>query len=193
MSKENKNKWTCPQCNEEFKTKPEDTVYTLKDEEVCQDCQENRFKSASTLYKFAPGEERAKVLFDNDFIYLDEINDNLEELPEPIKSQEWESTDGWRGYTDWKLNDGFMEFAGGWVTDSPDASTAGKAELTEYFNDLHDGEIEPPCDLYWLFGNTSNVFSQMSMIIIKKEDEKLLEEWLLKINGGREELQKKFE
>jgi hypothetical protein len=185
-------KWTCPNCEEKYQSEEHaDPRMTLGGELFCQGCFEGGQDSASKLYKFAPGQDREEVIFDNDFVYYSSA-DNYEELPEPIKAQKWVNTDGWRGYTDWELAAGFAEYAGGWVTGYPDDTTKRKADLAEYFNALHAGAMKPPCIMYWVFGRTANIFSQSSAVIIRAEDAPLVDKWVAEINGGAEEFKSKF-
>lgn len=131
----------------------------------------------STIITFNPDGTHEKIAFNGN-----------EDLPKMIKSEKWVKIDGWRGYTDWEITEGYTEIADGWVTGFPDKSVERKIELSEMFEDLLEGKVTPPCPLYWLFGITSNVFSTASAIIIKKENEKILADWLDKINGGVEGL-----
>ena len=170
----------CTQCEEKF-----DDFFM---DQECEACFNNRFEYASRVVKFDP-EGSETTLFDEDY-NLETLSDDL---PEPIKSQKWVATDGWRGYTDWEFLDGFVEVAEGWVTSWPDETVSKKAELAEYFQELMAGDLVAPCDIYWVFGNTSNIFSTASSIVINAGDEELLEEWLLEINGGLEEFKEKFQ
>ena len=175
----------CKNCEEQC----DDNYYTSFNNDVhCQECYESDKASATKMIQFNPGGEVEEHFFDENFNFLEPG----EGLPEPIKEVFWKQSDGWRGYTDWKLKDGFIELTNGWITGHPDETTKRKAELGDYFQDLMDGELIPPCKIYWVFGQTSNVFSQSSAIIIDEENKKKVEEWLLRINGGLEEFQEMF-
>lgn len=133
----------------------------------------------STLFIFRPGRSYDQIPFGD-------------ELPEGVAAEVWKQTDAWRGYTDWSLEPGYIEIADGWTTGYPDESVPQKKELADMFEELRTGELVPPCDIYWLFGITSNVFSQASKIYIKEKDRPVLKAWLDEINGGLEELQEKM-
>ena len=178
------NEEKCVNCEEVI---DENGFDSLKNEVFCENCYYNGMESATKMVMFSP-EGSEEYTFDEDFNYTDLGAD----IPEPIKKIEWKNTDGWRGYTTWKLEKGFIELVEGWITEIPDETTKRKAELSEYFNDLKSGKLIPPVAIYWIFGTTSNVFSQSSAIIIRKEDKKELEKWLLSINGGLKEFQNKF-
>ena len=109
------------------------------------------------------------------------------EMPKEIKNEFWVSSNAWRGYTEWKLSKGYVEIADGWITGFPDENTSRKIELNEIFGKMKEGEIKPPCKIYWIFGITSNVFSQASKVFIEAGNEELVEKWLNEINGGVED------
>ena len=131
----------------------------------------------STMIIFSPNGENEKVVFGT-----------KKEMPKEIKKEKWVSTDAWRGFTEWELADGYVEIADGWITGFPDKSVERKVELADIFNDLINGEIVPPCNVYWLFGITSNVFSSASKVFVAVGDGEAIEEWLQKIDGGIEGL-----
>jgi len=109
-------------------------------------------------------------------------------MPKEIKKEKWVSTDGWRGFTEWELASNYVEIADGWITGFPDKSVERKVELADIFQKLIDGEITPPCNIYWIFGITSNVFSTASKFFVEKGNEDLIEKWLNEIDGGIEGL-----
>lgn len=126
---------------------------------------------------FSPDGENEKIVFGT-----------KKEMPKEIKKEKWVSTDAWRGFTEWELAKGFIEIADGWITGFPDKSVERKIELADIFQKLIDSDILPPCNVYWLFGITSNVFSQASKVFVEKGNEELIEKWLNEIDGGIEGL-----
>jgi hypothetical protein len=159
----------CPSCDEE----QEDFQETRSGGQVCQACYENGIEYASTITCFQNGELQS-TRFDNDFNY------GFEDGPDPfevVQEQKWVNTDGWRGYTDWVLKPEYQEFAGGWVTGYPDETVKHKVVIHELFEDLKEGK-ECPVNLFWLFGNTSNVFSQVTSLVVLKSDLPAFEAWL---------------
>ncbi len=186
----------CPLCGEEIKEDDETFAYpTINGDYVCINCGESETEYPSTIFKFNQGKIE-QCQFTKHFGIAETANGDFSgqegKLPEPIKSQEWIKSDGWRGYTDWKLNEGYIKVADGWITGHPDEYTRRKLELGEYFDDLVKGKITPPVPIYWVFGITSNIFSQTSCIVIKKTNKEAVAEWLEKINGGLEEFAEKF-
>ena len=174
----------CTICDEEIKDEEgEEIFYTRKDQPACLACYENALDYTSKAFEFTPrGVE--KYIFTEDFGCVDD-----EGMPDPIKEERWISTDGWRGYVAWDLNPGWTEIADGWITGHPDDSTGRKVELADYFDRLESGELLPPCDLWWIFGRTSNVFSTASAIICRTEDVEKIKAWLLEIDGGLDHFQ----
>lgn len=106
--------------------------------------------------------------------------------PDPIKSEFWKSTDAWRGYTDWTLQNGFVEYSSGWVTGMPDETTTRKADLADLYEKLYEFRLICPVDLWWIFGVTSNVFSTSTTIVVREEDKDDLVAWLEEIGADVE-------
>jgi len=170
-------KMKCKICDEKIEKEDlEYTWYTFSGKQVHDSCYNEQIEYASRVEKFGPGGNES-TLFNEDFNF----SEPGESLPEPIKKIEWISTDAWRGYTDWKLQDGFEAVADGWVTGVPDETTSRKARLGDLFEDLKEGKIVPPIDIFWVFGITSNIFSQSSSVVVRKKDKKKLAKWLEEI------------
>jgi len=183
-------KMKCIICDEIIK-KNDDFAIGYNGNNAHMECRYDNDDYASTLFEFLPDGEINKTQFTDEFILFSD-NDNYDFLPYPIKKQKWVKTDGWRGYTDWEFEKGFLSVGDGWVTSHPDETTENKKELGDIFQDLQEKKITPPCIVYWVFGITSNVFSTASEVLIKKEDKKVFEKWLKKINGGLVEFKEKF-
>jgi len=168
----------CSGCNEKI-LKDGEFFNGISGKIYCEGCYEAAWEHPSTVIEFKPDGSHETVQFCPEF---GSIEDG--EIPKPIKSQKWIKTDAWRGYTDWELQDGFIEIADGWITGWPDESVQRKLELNDIFEDLKEGKLIPPCTIYWIFGITSNVFSTASAIVVKKEDREVFEKWLSEIDGG---------
>lgn len=176
---EEEKKHICSICDEEVDNNL-DVYITLDGQAACEDCHERAIDSASQAIQFTPdGPE--KYIFTAEFGRVD-----IDMMPDPIKAERWVNTDGWRGYTTWDLNPGYTELADGWVTGYPDETTERKADLSDYFDRLESGELLPPCEIWWIFGRTSNIFSSASAIICKTDDVEKIKSWLLEIDGGLE-------
>lgn len=180
-------KQKCSLCEEVIENEDE-TFYTKEGNEACIACYERASESASKIVKFSPDGTNEQFYYSEDF----DFNEDGGGSTTPIKEQKWVQSDGWRGYTDWEYEDGFIELVDGWVTSMADDTTRRKIDLSKYFDDMFSGEIIPPCDIYWLFGNTSNVFSTASTIVIRDGDQDLINDWLKEVSGGLKDLQEKF-
>lgn len=176
-------KTTCSNCEE--KIDREDAFHGLEGP-YCQECYENIWSIPSIAQRFGPKGFES-------FEFTAEFGNSEGDMPEPIKSEEWVKTDGWRGYTKWKLNDGWVSIADGWITGYPDETTERKRELGEYYEAMSSGKLKPPVDIWWIFGSTSNVFSSTSEIVCREEDEEAVKAWLLEIDGGQDNFKKMME
>jgi hypothetical protein len=167
----------CSICGEPIEG--EDWCITVKGKKACEECESNDRQYASTCYCFGPNGSDMERFTKN-------FGNEDSEFPTPVKEEIWKKTDGWRGHTEWKLNKGFVEVCSGWVTGMPDSSTQRKAELADYFEQIKDGKLTPPVEIWWLFGITSNVFSTVSEIVCREKDLEALKKWLTEIDGGVE-------
>ena len=191
-------KLKCELCDEDIGTEKEiedgviPTYTTIDGKTACEGCYQQELEYHSTLFCFG-GDEVKELTITKNFGYFDEDGESFDSLPLPIKNEKWVNSDGWRGYTEWVLEDGYIKITDGWITGYPEETTRRKAELGEYFEELKNEKIKPPVPIYWIFGLTSNIFSQASCIVIKEKDQDAIEKWLLEINGGLDEFSKKFD
>lgn len=136
-----------------------------------------------------PWSQITRTIFDEEFVFLVEVDGDYADAadddayPEPVAGQGWHRSDAWRGHATFELLDGFEDVESGWVTGFPDETTRRKADLGELFESLRLGAIVPPVPLWWVFGITSNVFSQTCDIVVKSEDRERLEKWLEQCAG----------
>ena len=95
----------------------------------------------------------------------------------------WHSSNAWRGYEEPTYSDELEPFASGWITGYPDETVTYKRVTEHLFADLINGDLEPPFEVFWFIGVTSNVFSQSSDILVPagKSDEFSL--WLDGLDG----------
>ena len=192
-------KITCFNCKEKY---PEDDLHytSITGKPICEGCLQSSEQYQTTLIYIPSKKEQidgqtpVKYQFDEDngvqfYGHQFEEIDVLEDLPTPIKALVWKKTDAWRGYQDWVLEKGFEELSDGWITGWPDETTQRKVELSDIFESTTKQGVKPPCSLWWIFGITSNVFSQSSALIIKTKDRKEALEFL---NVTSEELDSLF-
>ena len=172
----------CALCGEKIGEEDE-TFSTIDGKVACLSCHENAWSCPSTVIRFSVDGEKEAISFTTEFGAIEGGD-----IPVPVENEIWVKTDAWRGYADWKILKDYEKIADGWITGFPDSSVQRKIDLHEIFTDLESGKITPPCDLFWIFGRTSNVFSSACAVIVAKEDVEKIEEWLLEIDGGREGL-----
>lgn len=175
----------CPICGEEFLDDgKQDTGYTKKGEVTCYGCYESSMDSAMSITLFTP-DSVEHYTYSEDF-----------EMPEDgghiIKSMEWKSTSGWRGYYDWKYQPQYTEITEGWVTSMPDDTCTRKMELADIYKDLLDRKLVPPAPIGWAFARTSNVFSTASSMFVAKDDYETIKDWLEENGIGIKDLEEKF-
>jgi len=190
----------CHGCGTFFDPDYDSSYFSRSGELYCFGCYENAETHASTVVAILPQTEADDVdnetlysevittKFDDDFTFYAVVGDESCEVdedgyPEPVAGQHWVSTDAWRGYSSFDWLEGFETVECGWVTGFPDETTRRKADLAELFEDIRSGELVPPVALYWVFGQTSNVFSIACDIVVKSEDREQLDAWLVECAG----------
>lgn len=175
----------CEDCGEYIDLSANDAEYFIgrNGEKYCAGCYENEWSYPMSAIKFNPDGEIEDLQFTKNFAPVDA------EDPEPVERIEWVSSGGYRGYYNFILKAGYKELADGWITGWPDETTQRKAELSDYFEKLRNGELCPPVELWWLFAPTSNIFSTASTIVCRAGDQQAIEDWLKEIDGGLEHFQ----
>jgi len=190
----------CHGCGTFFDPEYDSSYYSRSGELYCYGCYESAESSASTVVAILPQTEAGDVdnetlysevivtKFDDDFTFYALVDDEICEVdedsyPDPIAGQHYVRTDAWRGYADFTWLEGFEVVESGWATGFPDETTRRKADLGELFEALRTHELEPPVALYWVFGQTSNIFSVACDIVVKSEDRAQLDAWLEECAG----------
>lgn len=173
-------KLICSACKEEIV----DDNYTygnIKEDIVCNYCEEASFESASTLVR-VNDEGSVKIKFTDISAY----DENLEApdkwfydlIKDTSKVQSWKSTDAWRGHYSSAENFKLKVVTSGWTTGWADEFHQRKIALNTFGQLLESGEFVPPVDLFILIEPTSNVFSTSLDFLVREEDEEELVEWL---------------
>ncbi len=100
------------------------------------------------------------------------------DLPErfPYADVVYRKIDGWRGYYEPSVKDGFTLLEG-WTTGYID-STVGRKHLVNDFLEMIQKPELCPCNLWIYTARTSNIFSLGIGIAFKTTDAALLDEWL---------------
>ncbi len=94
----------------------------------------------------------------------------------------WSQTDGWRGHTEFDISPGWSFVGSGWTTGYPDETVSHKLEASQIYEKMV--EKSPPFPVVWLFGMTSNVFSQVTDVLVRDEDEPKWEGYLGSLGSG---------
>lgn len=165
-----------------------DNVYYDKSGDIwCEDCYESITEYLSTAIGIFPDGHKETYKFDEHFCFDEYLGEC--EYPPCIKGQHYVRTDGWRGYQAVDFHDGWTQVSSGWVTGYPDDSTKRKADIAELYEQLYDGELTPPVEVWWVFAITSNVFSTACDIVCRSAELPILEAWLETIGQSKEDLE----
>ena len=102
----------------------------------------------------------------------------------------WFQTDGWRGYAELDITPGWSFVASGWTTGYPDDSTSHKLEASQIYEKML--EKSPAFPVVWLFGVTSNVFSQVTDVLVQDGDEDSWEAYLVSLGSDADKFSDAF-
>jgi len=160
-------------------------------EVLCEECYYSHWESAVMVYEFDPEDE---ILLRTDYAYtLDvsrstESSEECEGPPQCIESASWKSTDAWRGYVNVELADGYECVANGWSTGSYD-DVKWKWDFNEFFENIAEGNLVPPVPVWFIFAQTSNVFSTATDVVVRTNQVGTFLNWLADETGmTREQL-----
>ena len=174
MKKGTRKCFSCSEYYDEY-----EMSYTLTDKRCCGSCKEQIECTASSCIHINPimGESVTEN-FTKEFGSFE----NYPEMPYPVKEEVYIHTDGWRGYTDWILNDGYVEVSEGWTTGCPESNTSRKALFNEMIEEWMGDPCLAPCELWVICGVTSNVFSTSVTIVALEKDIVKLEAWAKEVD-----------
>ena len=148
---------------------------------LCDWCSESFYTYASTIVVKLNGHEYKYYINDGIVANFPEHTDGSPEDPrifEAVKTiargEVWVQTDGWRGYTDFKINDGITQFGS-------DAILAWH-HTEEKLKERHDNLLifceQHDIPLFTVIGRTSNVFSQTLDYFVFNADFAKIQEFL---------------
>ncbi len=175
----------CSECEYEINQDNDFYSYNGGGDIICDECYNQHFESAVRVYEYTGPGEAVGVL---DYAYgLDKTReannyDEYEGAPECIKSAAWNSTSAWRGYVEVKFNEGYNSIASGWSTDRYD-DVKWKWNFNDFVEQVCEGNLEPPTPVWFVFAQTSNIFSTATDIVLRKRDEKKFLKWLAQETG----------
>jgi hypothetical protein len=131
----------CTECGQEIDQDNDYYEYNAKDEIICDSCYSSHWESAVSVYEYDPEYEnlsRIEYSYTLDKHRDYENYDPYDGPPQCIKSAGYKRIDGWRGYVDVEIADGFTCVAEGWTTGMYD-DVKWKWDFNEFVNKVHEG------------------------------------------------------
>jgi hypothetical protein len=180
----------CTECGQEINQDNDWYDYNSKDEIICEGCYEHHWESAVMVYEFDPNEESMRRL---DYAFtLDKTRDTdnyetFEGTPMCIKGAKWEGN--YRGYIAVDFEEGYESVANGWTTDRYD-DVKWKWNFNDFMENIIKGELIPPVEVWFIFAQTSNIFSTAVDVVVRTHQSDTFLNWLADEAGlTRDELQ----
>lgn len=165
----------CAECLEEFNTDDGGMFSPSTEEWECEDCFDRSMNEASLVQIFPA--KKQEVLRINVTDRFQMGSDGFEYSDSYDISRTWVKTDEWRGYYETTIK-GWTVVMEGWTTGGWDDPTARrKAIWNDWFRDLADNLVDPPCEIAVITEMTSNLFSTAVSVLVKDEDLELFTEW----------------
>jgi hypothetical protein len=170
----------CSCCKKEINEDRDPVYFTQSGEVYCEGCESDAWQYANTVIVCKDGENR-KYIWCQEFGFRD--TEWWEEAsPNGVERFNYVRTDGWRGYWDTIVEDGYTTLASGWSTGRW-SDVPWKHKFNDFVDSIADGEVECPFELIFSFGLTSNVFSTSSDVIIRESKLEAFTEWLAEEMG----------
>jgi hypothetical protein len=180
----------CTECGQEINQDHDFYDYNSKDEIICEGCYEHHWESAVMVYEFDPNEESMRRL---DYAFtLDKTRDTdnydtFDGTPMCIKGAKWEGN--YRGYIAVDFEEGYESVANGWTTDRYD-DVKWKWNFNDFMDNIINGELIPPVEVWFIFAQTSNIFSTAVDVVVRTHQSDTFLNWLADEAGlTRDELQ----
>jgi len=180
----------CPQCGHQYRVccscgEPVDEntcqYAQLAGADIDESCYESDLEYSGNIGRYVASDEgHERVRFGDYVAEAMREGDPLDELPkwftDCFGKRSRIPTDAWRGYyqVEWK---GLVAIAEGWLTGTPDPGVKGMETALKLQEILRSGTL-PPIPLYWCFDLTSNVFSQVSELLVDEGNEDKMIAWL---------------
>jgi len=180
----------CTECGQEINQDHDFYDYNSKDEIICDGCYEHHWESPVMVYEFDPNEESMRRL---DYAFtLDKTRDTdnydtFDGTPMCIKGAKWEGN--YRGYIAVDFEEGYESVANGWTTDRYD-DVKWKWNFNDFMDNIIKGELIPPVEVWFVFAQTSNIFSTAVDVVTRNHQADTFLNWLADEAGlTRKELQ----
>ena len=148
--------------------------------DVCESCESDAWNYANSVITIH-GEDKKSYLWCEAFGFR-EREYFEEESPNGVDGFKYVRTDAWRGYWDVEIAHGYTTLASGWATGSY-SDVPWKHAFNDLVDRIQEGELQPPVELIFAFGLTSNVFSTSTDVIVRECDLKTLTMWLTLVAG----------
>jgi hypothetical protein len=104
-----------------------------------------------------------------------------------IKGAKWEGN--YRGYIAVDFEEGYESVANGWTTDRYD-DVKWKWNFNDFMENIIKGELIPPVEVWFIFAQTSNIFSTAVDVVVRTHQSDTFLNWLADEAGlTRDELQ----
>lgn len=181
----------CTECGQEINQDHDFYDYNAGGDIICDGCYDHHWESAVMVYEFDPNEESMRRL---DYAFtLDKTRDvdnydTFEGTPACIKGAKWEGM-GYRGYIAVDFEDGYESVANGWTTDRYD-DVRWKWNFNDFMDNIIKGELIPPVEVWFVFAQTSNIFSTATDVVVRSHQVDSFMNWLADEAGlTRDELQ----
>jgi hypothetical protein len=173
-------KCNCSSCDQELDQENDLYAYNRKDEIICEGCEQSAWDYANTVVVVKDG-EITKYLWCSDFGYRN-IEDWEDADLDSVTGFEYVRTDGWRGYWNAQIGEGYAVVANGWSTGRWE-DVAYKHDFNDFVEKIGSGDLECPFELIFAYGLTSNVFSVSSDVVIREVDLEAFTEWIAQEAG----------
>lgn len=157
---------------------------------VCESCEAECWNEAVRVMHFDSNSESLDAYLYSYILGDTRRGEDFEEvdIPEPIVSAKWEPTDSWRGYVYVDYKENFEVVANGWTTGNYD-DVKWKWDFNEFYENVQSGELVPPVDVWFVFAQTSNVFSTAVDVVVHNHQAATFLNWLAEEAGmTRDEL-----
>lgn len=156
----------CASCEQELEEN-DFSAFNLKGEPICESCERDAWNYRNTIVS-VHGNEKNVYDWCEDFGFRNRESYDAES-PNGVDGFEYVSTSSWRGYWNVQISDGYKAIASGWTTGDY-SDVPWKKAFHELTTAISEGYAEPPVEVIFSFGQTSNVFSTTTDIILRKAD-----------------------
>ena len=169
----------CFECSETINESTDFYTFNAASEIICETCEHSHWQGAVRVMHYDPRSEDITGYLHCYSLGQTRTAEDFEEcdIPEPVEFARWKSTDAWRGYVDVQYKDKFKVVANGWATGNYD-DVKWKWDFNEFYENIQDGTLVPPVDVWFVFAQTSNVFSTAVDIVVHNHQAATFLNWL---------------